>query len=99
MLEGVTRAKSPVRLPVVLTKVESCGASWPTHRRRIDLLGQLLYGSGLCIRRTLITRPTHEKGALQRALFPLLNDKTQSQLSAPPVWYSITRVSKKFFSS
>lgn len=27
-----------------------------------------------------------------------LNRESQSQLSAPPVWYSITRVSKKFFS-
>jgi len=48
MLEGVTRAKSPARLPVVLTKTEVAallGRLTGVHR----LLGQLLYGSGLRI--------------------------------------------------
>ena len=34
---------------------------------------------------------THDVGKLQRRI-------DHSQLSAPPVWYSITRVSKKFLS-
>ena len=48
MLEGVTRAKSPARLPVVLTKTEVAallGRLTGVYR----LLGQLLYGSGLRI--------------------------------------------------
>lgn len=48
MLEGVTRAKTPARLPVVLTKAEVAallGRLAGVHR----LLGQLLYGSGLRI--------------------------------------------------
>lgn len=48
MLEGVTRAKTPARLPDVLTKAEVAallGRLAGVHR----LLGQLLYGSGLRI--------------------------------------------------
>jgi integron integrase len=54
-LDGVVRAKSPVRLPVVLTQSEIAkllAAMMGTHR----LLGELLYGSGMRIMEALRLR-------------------------------------------
>ncbi|HIG73796.1 MAG TPA: integron integrase [Bacteroidetes bacterium] len=57
-VDGVTRAKRPKRLPVVLTRaeVEAVLAALPGLPRPYRLLGSVLYGSGLRLREGLRLR-------------------------------------------
>ena len=98
-------------MPISDVAVKRCSESVPITRPVTTLMtiGAQGYSIGDAIR-TLLGEvaglmcfkkwpfTVHKKALNVSGLYGAAWFRNQSQLSAPPVWYSITRVSKKFFS-